>query len=102
LPLDLLARHRLARGDLVNVSPARRAALRDWFESLADGLFEQVAGDAARGLGVVRASMAAANARRASQAACASEPLGAIQSALARLSVPVVWSAWRAAHRSPV
>lgn len=101
LPLDLLARHRLARGDLATASPARTAALREWFESLAAGLFEQVAGDAARGLGVVRASMAAANARRASQAARASDPLGAIQPALASLSVPVVWSAWRAARRSP-
>lgn len=101
LPLDLLARHRLARGDLANASPARSAALREWFESLAAGLFDQVAGEAARGLGVVRASMAAANARRASRAAHATEPLGAIQTALASLSVPVVWSAWRAAHRSP-
>lgn len=101
LPLDLLARHRLARGDLANASPARSAALREWFESLAAGLFEQVAGEAARSLGVLRASMTAANARRASQAARASEPLGAIQPALASLSVPVVWSAWRAARRSP-
>ena len=101
LPLDLLARHRLARGDLANASPARSAALREWFESIGAGLVAHVAGDAARGLGVVRASMAAANARRASRAARASEPLGAIQPALASLSVPVVWSAWRAARRSP-
>jgi phytoene synthase len=102
LPLDLLARHRLARGDLANASPARSAALREWFESLGAGLFEQVAGNAARGLGVLRASMAAANARRASRAARATEPLGVIRLALAGLSAPVVWSAWRAARRSLV
>ena len=101
LPLDLLARHRLARGDLANASRARSAALREWFESLAAGLFAEVDGEAARGLGVVRASMTAANARRASQASRASEPLGAIQPSLASLSVPTVWSAWRAARRSP-
>ncbi len=101
LPLDLLARHRLARGDLSTTSPARSAALREWFDSLAVRLSALVAAEAAKGLGLVRASMTAANARRASQAARASEPLGAIRPALASLSVPVVWSAWRAARRSP-
>jgi phytoene synthase len=104
LPLDLLARHRLARSDLANPSAKRADALRDWFGTLASGLFALVSGEAARGegLGVLRASMAAADARRAWQAVRAPEPLGAIQAALGSLSIPVVWSAWRAARRSPV
>jgi hypothetical protein len=44
--------------------------------------------------------MVAADARRASQAASASEPLAMINVALTSLSIPVVWSAWRAARRS--
>jgi hypothetical protein len=44
--------------------------------------------------------MTAAGARRASQAATAREPLAALNVALGTLSIPVVWSAWRAARRS--
>lgn len=103
LPLDLLARHRLARGDLATPSAPRADALRDWFGTLGRELSERVNGEAARAepLGILRASMTAADARRALQAARAREPLGTIQKALAGLSIPVVWSAWRAARRSP-
>ena len=102
LPLDLLARHRLARGDLAAVSDARSQALRDAFGGFGSELRKLVEGRALaeRPLGVVRATMAAADARRAVQAARASEPLAAMNAALARLSIPVVWSAWRAARRS--
>jgi hypothetical protein len=44
--------------------------------------------------------MASADARRALQAAAAVEPLAAMKTALAGLSIPVLWSAWRAARRS--
>ena len=103
LPLELLARHRLSRGDLAAASEARTHALREWFLELAVNLRARLhpAAVAAHPLGIVRATMAAADARRAVQAAGASEPLAAMNDALGRLSIPVVWSAWRAARRSP-
>ena len=55
---------------------------------------------AARPLGVLRAAMAATDVRRLADAATAGEPLAAMNVALASLSIPIVWSAWRAARRS--
>ena len=103
LPLDLLARHRLSRGDLASASDARSQALREWFGELGTALGALIEGPALseRPLGVVRATMAAADARRAMQVARAGEPLAEMNAALGRLSIPVVWSAWRAARRSP-
>jgi len=104
LPLDRLARHRLSRGDLSNASPERRDALREQLRDLAERLRGLLARDAlaAHPLGVVRATMAAADAVRAAAASKAAEPLAALGEALGRLSIPVVWSAWRAARRSRV
>ncbi len=102
LPLERLARHRLSRGDLSNVSPERAEALREQLRDLADRLRTLLARGAlaAHPLGVVRATMAAADATRAVTAAKATEPLSALVEALGRLSIPAVWSAWRAARRS--
>jgi hypothetical protein len=102
LPLDILARHRLARGDLSAASPGRRDALAEWLAMLAGELAMLASGDAARirPLGVLRAVMTAADAARASKAASAGDPAAAIGPALAGLSLPAVWSAWRAARRS--
>ncbi len=97
LPLDLLARHRLARGDIGGESPARSEALRDWFADLARELSAVAAGGQ---LGVLRATMAAADASRLAGAAKAREPLAALNDALAGLSLPITWAAWRAARRS--
>ncbi|MET0232814.1 MAG: phytoene synthase [Rhodanobacteraceae bacterium] len=102
LPLDRLARHRLSRGDLSNASPARADALREQLRDLADRLRALLARSAlaAHPPGVIRATMAAADAVRAIRASNATEPLAALDEALGRLSIPAVWSAWRAARRS--
>ncbi|HEX5123567.1 MAG TPA: squalene/phytoene synthase family protein [Rhodanobacteraceae bacterium] len=97
LPLDLLARHRLARGDLGTASAARSDALRDWFGDLAHGMSTPLATPK---LGILRAAMAAADAKRLAGAAKAGEPLVAANAALTGLSIPVAWAAWRAARRS--
>ena len=94
LPLDLLARHRLARGDLGNASATRSNALREWFGDLAHEMA------ALRGLGVLRAAMTAADSKRLAKAARATEPLAVLNVALAGLSIPIAWAAWRAARRS--
>ncbi|MET0230280.1 MAG: phytoene synthase, partial [Rhodanobacteraceae bacterium] len=75
---------------------------REQLRDLAERLRALLARGAltARPLGVVRATMAAADAVRALAAAKAAEPLAALGVALGRLSIPVVWSAWRAARRS--
>jgi phytoene synthase len=106
LPLDLLARHRLARGDLAEVSPARSDALREWLRRLAGEMlgllkiWEAVPAMQEARLGVLRTAMIAADSKRTLQAAHASDPLAAINAALPRLSISVVWAAWRAARRS--
>ena len=102
LPLDLLARHRLARGELAATSAARTNALHEWFGTLANEMSPLLTREGLRTqpLGVLRAAMASADARRALQAASAVEPLGAMKTALGGLSIPVLWSAWRAARRS--
>lgn len=102
LPLDLLARHRLARGDLGGDSAARADALREWFGELAGEMSVLLAPQALanRPLGVLRAAMAAADAKRLAAAANAGEPLAAMNVVLAGLSIPIVWAAWRAARRS--
>jgi phytoene synthase len=102
LPLDLLARHRLARGELAAASAARTNALQEWFGALAREFSSLLTLEAARAqpLGILRAAMAGAEATRARQAASASEPLTTMKAALEGLSVPVLWSAWRAARRS--
>lgn len=97
LPLDVLARHRLARGNLSEASPARRDALGEWFRMLSEAISELAA---LKRLGVLRAGMVSADGARAKRAAGASEPLAALSSALGTLSLPVLWSAWRAARRS--
>jgi hypothetical protein len=104
LPLDLLARYRLARGDLAGVSPARSEALREWLRRIAGEMRGLLMIGAAipEGvrLGVLRSAMIAADRTRTLQAARASDPLTATAVALDRLSFAAVWAAWRAARRS--
>ncbi len=96
LPLDLLARHRLARGDLTQPSAAQAAAVQEWLRALADDLG---AIPAVR-LGAVGAALRSADRARARRAARAAEPLSALGDALGRLPLATVWSAWRAGRRS--
>jgi phytoene synthase len=106
LPLDLLAAHRLSRGDLANASPERTLALREWIGRLGRELLGAVAiseHEHLPPLGVLRATMAAADGERAVAVRHgSSEPLDQMNQALKRLSIRVVWSAWRAARRSRV
>ncbi len=95
LPLDLLARHRLARGDLTQPSPQQGAALREWLHALASDHADPY--DA--GLGVLLAAGASADRWRALRAAKAGEPLSALQEAFGRLPMRASWAAWRAARR---
>lgn len=100
LPLDVLARHRLARGDLAEATAARRDALREWLQSLADEFTASRLEEAGQPLGALRSVIAAVNSARAQRAARAADPLTAIRAALARLAIGDVWAAWRAARRS--
>ena len=93
LPLDLLARHRLARGDLARSSPQQAAALREWLRALASD-------HSGTGLGVLHAVGASTDRWRALRAAKADEPLSALQEACANLPLRAVWVAWRAGRRS--
>ncbi|MFC4822217.1 squalene/phytoene synthase family protein [Dokdonella ginsengisoli] len=96
LPLDLLARHRLARGDLAQTSPARAAALQQWASALAS----ELGTISAKAAGVVGAAMRSADRSRARRAARADEPLAALNEALGKLPPAAVWAAWRAGRRS--
>jgi phytoene synthase len=98
LPLDLLARQRLARGDLADASAAREAALREWFATVSERLSASATRE--RPIGALRGAIAGANAIRAARAAASSAPLDALRDAMARLSLPMTWAAWRAARRS--
>lgn len=97
LPLDLLARHRLARSNLAEPSVARGEAASEFLIGLAEELLDA---DAHRRIGTLRAVLAAANGERARRAARADDPISAIRAALARLSIGDVWRAWAAARRS--
>jgi 15-cis-phytoene synthase len=98
LPLDLLARHRLARGDLSRESAERTRALQDWLKTLA----ADCAGLAHSkpGLSPVSAAMLATAHSRMRHAARAGEPLADLAEARRRLPLAAPWSAWQAARRS--
>jgi phytoene synthase len=97
LPLDLLARHRLARGDLARASAPQTVALSEWLQALA----AELDGVRKARLSPLRAAMAAANRGRARQAARADDPLAALNGGFGRLPFAAVWAAWRAGRRSP-
>jgi len=95
LPLDLLARHRLARGDLAHASPAQAAALRDWLGVLRA---RHATLEATNG-GPLAAAGASADRWRLRSAAAADDPLAALQAAMTRLPLRASWAAWRAGRR---
>jgi phytoene synthase len=102
LPLDVLARHRLSRGDLSNASPARRAAVGAWIAAIAAAMdvIARRKPPANASAGPLRAAMAAADAARTLDASKADDPVAALDAGLSRLSTGAVWRAWRAARRS--
>lgn len=95
LPLDLLARHRLARGDLAHASPAQTAALRDWLDVLR-GWYAPL--DAAGG-GPLAAAGASADRWRLRSAARSGDPLATLRAAMTRLPLRASWAAWRGGRR---
>jgi len=96
LPLDLLARHRLARGDLAHDTPARRDALRDGLRALRTSTDALAWHDA----GVPAAASASADRWRLARAAVANDPAEALPSLLGRLPLRTTLACWRAARRS--
>lgn len=94
MPLDVLARHRLARGDLAHDTPARRDALRDGLRGLrafTDAL------ETAR-CGALGAAIASADRWRLARAAVANDPAEALPPLLGRLPLRTTLACWRAAR----
>lgn len=98
LPLDLLARHRLARGDLARASAPQAAALREWLNALQAECAELAAAHAP--LGALGATALHADRWRARRAARTEDPAAALQDGFTRLPLGAAWAAWRAARRS--
>ncbi|GAA0705128.1 squalene/phytoene synthase family protein [Dokdonella soli] len=98
LPLDLLARHRLARGDLARTSAQQVAALREWLRALASEHAEVAASGAH--LGVLVAANLHADRWRARKATRAEDPLATLNAAFGQLPFDATWAAWRTARRS--
>jgi len=94
LPLDLLAAHRLARGDLAGDSAERRAGLRAWLQALLE------AAPRPNALGAQGAAAAAADRWRLRRAATAADPAAVLPSLLGRLPLRAAWASWRAARAS--
>lgn len=93
VPLDRLARHRLARGDLARGSPEQSALLREWLADLAAALARL------RLVAPLHAASASADRWRAESAARDARPLDRLRADLPRLPMRAVWSAWSAARR---
>lgn len=92
LPLDLLARHRLARGELTQASPEQTAALHEWLRTLRDA---GAALDAAR-VGAPAAATLSADRWRLAKAMRADDPLAALPPLLSRMPLRTSFAAWRA------
>ena len=92
LPLDLLARHRLARGDLARPGVASAELLREWLDAL------RVHADAVdpHGLDPISAATLSADRWRLRRAQAAAEPLQALCDRLARVPLRATLAAWRA------
>jgi len=96
LPLDLLARHGVARADLAQASAQRSALLRDWLGQLASLQAAARAGSSARAVPLrVRARL---DARRIAAAQRASDPLAYLRSRPVPGRWETLWAAWREAQ----
>lgn len=95
LPLDVLARHRLSRGDLAHATPARCAALRDGLHALLKSIDTLAWLDA----GVPGAASACADRWRLARAADAPDPAVALPPLFGRLPLRATLACWRAGRR---
>ncbi len=97
LPMQLLARHALDRGDLASDSPARRAAVRDQLTDLhsafADAMY--LAGP----LPLLRELSSEADRSQLRRALKAPAPLDVLANPRGRLGPVMAWRTWRAARR---
>lgn len=98
LPLDLLARHQLDRGELAARSPARDEALRE--------LLRQIGGRLRalpwRSLPLIAGVRHSADLGRAERAARAADPVAALVASRGRLGPTAAWRAWRLARRGTI
>ncbi len=95
IPLDVLARHRLARGDLAGSGAARSDAVREHLVALAARMAEI----APVRLPVLDAAAVQADRWRCRQAARAVDPLARSAEILQRVPISTAWQAWRCARR---
>jgi 15-cis-phytoene synthase len=95
LPLDLLARHQLSRGDLGQPGETRNDALREHLAALAQAM---QAADR-NGLGPLHCIRLHADQERCRRAAKAADPLLESARNLDRLPLSSAWIGWRAARR---
>lgn len=95
VPLDLLARHQLSRGELGQPGAPRAALLREHFATLETALREIGEG----GLSPLSALSLHADRKRSRRAAHASDPLAGGDRELAALPWSSAWVGWRAARR---
>jgi 15-cis-phytoene synthase len=95
LPLDLLARHQLSRGDLGQSGGKRDNALREHLAAIANAM-ETVD---RRGLSPLLGIRLHADQLRCRRAAKAADPLAESARNLDRLPLSSAWVGWRAARR---
>ncbi|HMM65805.1 MAG TPA: phytoene synthase [Dokdonella sp.] len=95
VPLDVLARQQLSRGDLAVAGAQRDAALREHFSALA-GAMRSVR---TAGLPALPAIGLRADLQRCRSAATAADPLAESTRKAGRIGVPSVLAGWRAARR---
>ncbi|MGB8634453.1 MAG: phytoene synthase [Rhodanobacteraceae bacterium] len=97
LPMQLLARHALDRGDMGRDTPAGRAAMRDQLTDLhsafADAMY--LPGP----LPLLRELSSQADRSQLSRALKSSAPLAVLASPRGRVGPAMAWRAWRAARR---
>jgi phytoene synthase len=95
LPLDLLARHQLDRGELAARSPARDEAMRELLSQIAGRLRAM----SWRALPLFAGVRQIADLGRAERAARAADPATALLELRGRLGPGSAWRAWRLARR---
>jgi 15-cis-phytoene synthase len=95
LPLDVLARHQLSRGDLGQPGKKRDDALREYLATLAQAM---QAADRS-GLSPLHCIRLHADQERCRRAAKAADPLAESARNLDRLPLSSAWVGWRAARR---
>ena len=96
VPLDVLARHRLSRGDLAASGPARTGALRDHLESIV----ARMDACTATALPVLEAVTLHVDRSHCRRAARARDPLAAGARGSRRVPFSTPWAAWRAARHA--